>query len=43
MSGEKLDLARARTRLGELEGREYWRSIEELLETEDFRCRSTPE
>ncbi len=33
----RLDIARARTRLGELQGREYWRSLEELLETEDFR------
>ena len=30
-------IAQARTKLGELEGREYWRSLEELLETEDFR------
>src|SRR5262249_47474982 len=36
-SSERLDLAAARSRLGELSGREYWRSIEELLETEDFR------
>src|SRR5262245_1214076 len=34
---EKLDIAAARSKLGELRGREYWRSIEELLETEDFR------
>ena len=27
----------ARSRLGALEGREYWRSLEELLDTEDFR------
>jgi MoCo/4Fe-4S cofactor protein with predicted Tat translocation signal len=32
-----MDLAAARSRLGGLEGREYWQSIEELLETEDFR------
>ncbi len=31
------DLASARKRLESIEGREYWRSIEELLETEDFR------
>ena len=37
MTDERLDLAAARSRLGALEGREYWRSIEELLETEDFR------
>jgi molybdopterin-containing oxidoreductase family iron-sulfur binding subunit len=37
MSTERTDLAAARSRLGALEGREYWRSIEQLLETEDFR------
>ena len=37
MRREKLDIAAARSRLGELRGREYWRSMEELLETEDFR------
>jgi len=37
LSEEKVDIARARTRLESLEGREYWRSLEELLETEDFR------
>ncbi len=31
------DIAEARTKLGQLRGREYWRSLEELLETEDFR------
>jgi MoCo/4Fe-4S cofactor protein with predicted Tat translocation signal len=34
---DRLDLAAARSRLGGLEGREYWRSIEELLGTEEFR------
>ncbi len=34
---ERLDIAKARKRLESLEGREYWRSLEELLETEDFR------
>ncbi|MFY9551990.1 MAG: TAT-variant-translocated molybdopterin oxidoreductase, partial [Thermoanaerobaculia bacterium] len=33
----RLDIAEVRDRLGELRGREYWRSLEELLETEDFR------
>src|ERR1700675_258071 len=37
MSSEKIDIATARTRLEALRGREYWRSLEELLETEDFR------
>ncbi len=37
MSTERLDIAAARSKLGELQGREYWRSLEELLETEDFR------
>jgi len=37
MSSGKIDIGQARTRLGALEGREYWRSLEELLETEDFR------
>ena len=37
MSAEKSDIARARLRLESLQGREYWRSLEELLETEDFR------
>ncbi len=36
-SGRGPDLAAARKRLESIEGREYWRSIEELLETEDFR------
>jgi MoCo/4Fe-4S cofactor protein with predicted Tat translocation signal len=35
--GAGSSLAEARSRLGQLEGREYWRSLEELLETEDFR------
>ena len=37
MSSEKIDIGEARTRLEDLRGREYWRSLEELLETEDFR------
>jgi MoCo/4Fe-4S cofactor protein with predicted Tat translocation signal len=37
MSSERISIDAARTKLGQLEGREYWRSLEELLETEDFR------
>jgi MoCo/4Fe-4S cofactor protein with predicted Tat translocation signal len=37
VNSEKIDIAEARTRLESLRGREYWRSLEELLETEDFR------
>src|SRR5882672_10759768 len=37
MSSERISIDEARTKLGQLEGREYWRSLEELLETEDFR------
>jgi molybdopterin-containing oxidoreductase family iron-sulfur binding subunit len=37
VSAERIDIAAARSRLGGLQGREYWRSLEELLETEDFR------
>ena len=37
MSAERVDIARARARLESLQGREYWRSLEELLDTEDFR------
>ncbi len=37
MSSERVSIEEARTKLGELHGREYWRSLEELLETEDFR------
>ncbi len=37
MSSERISIEEARTKLGELRGREYWRSLEELLETEDFR------
>ncbi len=36
-AGAGPSIEEARTRLGALEGREYWRSLEELLETEDFR------
>ncbi|HTY42209.1 MAG TPA: TAT-variant-translocated molybdopterin oxidoreductase [Thermoanaerobaculia bacterium] len=36
-AGARIDVAEARSRLGALEGREYWRSLEELLDTEDFR------
>src|SRR5262247_309344 len=36
-AGERVDLAKARARLESIQGREYWRSLEELLETEDFR------
>ncbi|MGE5414216.1 MAG: TAT-variant-translocated molybdopterin oxidoreductase, partial [Syntrophomonadaceae bacterium] len=36
-SSQRVDIAAARSRLGALEGREYWRSLEELLDTEDFR------
>ena len=36
-AGPGTNLAAARKRLESIEGREYWRSIEELLETEDFR------
>jgi len=32
-----VDIAKARLKLGELQGREYWRSLEELLDTDDFR------
>jgi MoCo/4Fe-4S cofactor protein with predicted Tat translocation signal len=34
---KKLDIGEASSRLEQLRGREYWRSLEELLETEDFR------
>ncbi|MEX0881151.1 MAG: TAT-variant-translocated molybdopterin oxidoreductase [Thermoanaerobaculia bacterium] len=37
MSDGRLNIAEVRTRLESLRGREYWRSLEELLETEDFR------
>jgi molybdopterin-containing oxidoreductase family iron-sulfur binding subunit len=37
MSARRLDLAEARSRLAGLRGREYWRSLEELVENEDFR------
>ncbi len=33
----RLDLAEVRRRLAKLSGREYWRSLEELVEDEDFR------
>ncbi len=36
-AAEGPSLAEARSRLGELRDREYWRSLEELLDTEDFR------
>ena len=36
-AGQSVDLAKARARLESLQGREYWRSLEELLDTEDFR------
>jgi len=32
-----VDIGAARKKLGELQGREYWRSLEELLDTDDFR------
>ena len=37
MSDGRISIAEARSRLAALRGREYWRSLEELLETEDFR------
>jgi MoCo/4Fe-4S cofactor protein with predicted Tat translocation signal len=37
VSDTKIDIAMARSRLETLEGREYWRSLEELLDTEDFQ------
>ncbi len=37
VSTERPGIEEARSRLGQLRGREYWRSLEELLETEDFR------
>jgi molybdopterin-containing oxidoreductase family iron-sulfur binding subunit len=43
MKAQPIDLAAARSRLGSLEGREYWRSIEELLATDDFRERLSRE
>ena len=35
--GDGTDIAKARLKLESLQGREYWRSLEELLDTEDFR------
>jgi len=32
-----VDIAKARLKLESLQGREYWRSLEELLDTDDFR------
>ena len=37
MSATGPNIAEARSKLGELRDREYWRSLEELLQTEDFR------
>ncbi|HEY7369464.1 MAG TPA: TAT-variant-translocated molybdopterin oxidoreductase [Thermoanaerobaculia bacterium] len=37
MSGPRLDLALVRSRLSQLRGREYWRSLEELVGNEEFR------
>ena len=37
MGEERADIAKARLKLESLQGREYWRSLEELLDTEDFR------
>ncbi|HUM02115.1 MAG TPA: TAT-variant-translocated molybdopterin oxidoreductase, partial [Thermoanaerobaculia bacterium] len=37
MSETRVDIAQARSRLERLRGREYWRSLEELADTEDFR------
>jgi MoCo/4Fe-4S cofactor protein with predicted Tat translocation signal len=37
VSDAKTDIAAARRKLEVLAGREYWRSLEELLETEDFQ------
>src|SRR5262245_29377438 len=37
MSTPRISIEEARSRLAEPRGREYWRSLEELLETEDFR------
>ena len=38
MKKDPLDLAQIRQRLATLQGREYWRSLEELAETEDFKA-----
>ena len=32
----KLDLAKIRSRLSAAKGKEYWRSLDELAETDDF-------
>ena len=37
MSDQRVNVAEVRTRLERLRGREYWRSLEELLGTEDAR------
>ncbi len=37
VSDQKLDLAAVRQRLGAARGKEYWRSLEELADTEGFR------
>ncbi len=37
MTRPRVSIEEARSRLAALRGREYWRSLEELLETEDFR------
>ncbi|MGH9398732.1 MAG: TAT-variant-translocated molybdopterin oxidoreductase, partial [Thermoanaerobaculia bacterium] len=34
---ERIDVAQVRSKLEELRGREYWRSLEELARTEDFQ------
>src|SRR3974377_2620534 len=36
-SGKKLDLATVRARLESARGREYWRSLEELAATPEFK------
>ena len=37
MAKQKLDLGSIRRRLQTARGRQYWRSLQELAETEDFR------
>ena len=36
-SANRLDLASVRARLAACQGREYWRTLEELVETEGFK------